>query len=134
MSPAAASSKLVLLVDDDETLLDLMTHLLKSEGFRTERAVDGVEALRKVEALKPDAILLDFMLPELGGLDAARELNKRGLGHIPIVAITGRPIDEDSIAAVKAEGNIKEFLQKPVKTAEVAAILHRLLGTEPAAE
>lgn len=134
MSPAAASTKLVLLVDDDETLLDLMTHLLKSEGFRTERAVDGVEALRKVEALMPDAILLDFMLPELGGLEAARELNKRGLGRIPIVAITGRPIDDASIAAVKAEGNIKEFLQKPVKTAEVAAILHRLLGTEPAAE
>lgn len=134
MSPAAASSKLVLIVDDDETLLDLMTHLLKSEGFRTERATDGIEALRKVEALKPDAILLDFMLPEMGGLEAARELTRRGFGHTPIVAITGRQMNEESMEAVRAEKNIREFLLKPVKTAEVAALLHRMLGTEPAPE
>ena len=63
---ADPKEKLVLLVDDDESLLDLMEHVVQKEGFRTDRAMDGTEALRKAVALSPDLLVLDFMLPGMG--------------------------------------------------------------------
>jgi len=125
------AGKLVLLVDDDESLLDLMNHVVKKDGFRTDRAMDGVEALAKVAALNPDAIVLDFMLPGLGGYEALRELQSRGFGHIPIVVVTGRAMDAKSIDMVRQEPNVKDFLQKPVRPAMLTAALHRILGTAP---
>lgn len=125
------SSKLVLLVDDDESLLDLMDHVVKKEGFRTDRAMDGVEALAKVGALNPDAIVLDFMLPGMGGYEALRELQSRGHGDIPIIVVTGRSMDTKSIEMVRQEQNVKEFLQKPVRPVMLTGALHRILGTAP---
>jgi CheY-like chemotaxis protein len=125
------AGKLVLLVDDDESLLDLMDHVVKKEGFRTERAMDGQEALAKVEALEPDVIVLDFMLPGMGGYEALRELQSRGFGGIPIIVVTGRAMDAKSVEMVKQEQNVKDFLAKPVRPAVLTAALHRLLGTVP---
>lgn len=128
---AEPSSKLILLVDDDESLLDLMEHVVKKEGFRTERAADGQEALRKVAALNPDLIVLDFMLPGMGGYEALRELQARGAGDVPIIVVTGRVMDGQSVDLVRQEPNVKEFLQKPVRPANLALALHRILGTQP---
>lgn len=125
------AGKLVLLVDDDESLLDLMDHVVKKEGFRTDRAMDGVEALAKVAALNPDAIVLDFMLPGMGGYEALRELQSRGFGDVPIIVVTGRAMDAKSIEMVRQEQNVKEFLQKPVRPVMLTAALHRILGTTP---
>lgn len=126
-APVAPAGKLVLLVDDDESLLDLMDHVVTKDGFRTERAMDGQEALAKVAALDPDAIVLDFMLPGMGGYEALRELQSRGFGHIPIVVVTGRAMDAKSVEMVRQEPNVKDFLQKPVRPAMLVAALHRLL-------
>jgi CheY-like chemotaxis protein len=125
------SEKLVLLVDDDESLLDLMDHVVKKAGFRTDRAMDGVEALAKVAALDPDVIVLDFMLPGMGGYEALRELQARGHGGIPIVVVTGRAMDAKSIEMVRLEPNVKEFLQKPVRPIMLTGALHRILETAP---
>lgn len=132
----APAAKLILLVDDDESLLDLMDHVVKKEGFRTERAEDGIEALAKVAALEPDAIVLDFMLPSMGGYEALRELQSRGFGHIPIIVVTGRAMDAKSIEMVRQEPNVKDFLQKPVRPAMLVMALQRLLNppAEPAPE
>ena len=123
--------KLVLIVDDDESLLDLMDHVVKKDGFRTDRAVDGPEALKKAEALQPDAIVLDFMLPGMGGYEALRELQARGCGNIPIIVVTGRSLDTKSINEIRQEPNVKDFLQKPVRPAILTGALHRILGTAP---
>lgn len=128
---AHPSGKLVLIVDDDESLLDLLDHVVKKEGFRTDRATDGVEALRKVEALNPDLLVLDFMLPGLGGYEALRELQARGHGSMPVIVVTGRAMDAGAINLVKQEPNVKDFLAKPVRPASLSAALHRILGTAP---
>ena len=127
------SAKLVLIVDDDESLLDLIDHVIKKQGFRTDRASDGLEALKKVEALKPDLIVLDFMLPGMGGYEVLRELQSRGSGQTPVVVITGRAMDERSVQLVRDEPNVKDFLSKPVRPAALSAALHRILGTTPPA-
>ncbi|MBI3288276.1 MAG: response regulator [Elusimicrobia bacterium] len=126
------STKLVLIVDDDESLLDLMDHVVKKEGFRTDRAADGEETLRKVEALHPDLIVLDFMLPGMGGFEVLKELQSRGHGDIPIVIVTGRQMDQDSVGLLRQEPNVKEFLEKPIRPIRIGTALHRILRTKPA--
>jgi CheY-like chemotaxis protein len=123
--------KLVLLVDDDESLLDLMEHVVKREGFKTDRAEDGPEALRKAQALNPDILILDMMLPGLGGYEVLRQLQAAGHGDIPIIIVTGRTMDPQGIDLIRQESNVKDFMEKPVRPAVLAATLHRLLNTEP---
>lgn len=128
---ADPKEKLVLLVDDDESLLDIVEHVVQREGFRTDRAMDGPEALRKAEALLPDLILLDFMLPGKGGYEVIRDLQASGNGNIPIVVITGRQLDEKQIAMVRHEVNVKDFLIKPMRPPVLAALIHNILKTRP---
>jgi CheY-like chemotaxis protein len=128
---AKPGDKLVLLVDDDESLLDLMEHVVKTEGFRTDRAEDGPEALRKAQALNPDILILDMMLPGMGGYEVLRQLQAVGCGDIPIVIVTGRAMDPQGIELIRQESNVKEFMEKPVRPAVMAAALHRLLNTQP---
>ena len=123
--------KLVLLVDDDESILDLLEFVVKKEGFKVERAVDGQEALRKAEALHPDAIILDFMLPGLGGFEVLKSLQMGDCRGIPVFVITGRRIDRQTIEMVRQESNVREFMEKPIKPAVLSAMLHRLLHTRP---
>jgi two-component system, OmpR family, response regulator ResD len=123
--------KLVLLVDDDESLLDLMEHVVKAEGFRTDRAEDGPEALRKAAARPPDLLILDMMLPGLGGYEVLRQLQASGQGDIPIIIVTGRQMDPKGIELIRQESNVKEFLEKPVRPAVLTSTLHRLLQTQP---
>lgn len=125
------AKKLVLLVDDDESLLDLMEHVVKKEGFRTDRATEGNEALRKAQALSPDLIILDFMLPGMGGYEVLRELQASGNGGIPIIVITGRHMDRKNIEMVRMEPNVKEFMEKPLRPAILATTIHALLKTRP---
>jgi CheY-like chemotaxis protein len=128
---AAPGDKLVLLVDDDESLLDLMEHVVKQEGFRTDRAEDGPEAMRKAQALKPDILILDMMLPGLGGYEVLRQLQAADCGDIPIIIVTGRTMDAQGVDLIRQESNVKEFMQKPVRPAVLASTLHRLLNTQP---
>ena len=127
-SPA---EKLVLLVDDDVSLLDLMSHVVQNEGFRIDRAVDGLEAVQKVEALSPDLLVLDMMLPGIGGYEVVRQMQALGHGAIPIMIVTGRQMDRQSIDLIRQESNVAEFMEKPVRPAVLAAALHRLLKTQP---
>ena len=127
----APADKLVLLVDDDESLLDLMAHVVKKEGFRIDRAVDGLEAVQKVEALSPDLLVLDMMLPGIGGYEVVRQMQSLGFGSIPVVIVTGRQMDRQSIDLIRQESNVAEFMEKPVRPAVLAAALHRLLKTQP---
>ena len=131
-SPLAdPAEKLILLVYDDESLLDLMEHVIKKEGFRTDRATDGTEALRKVEALSPDLILLDLMLPGKGGYEVVRELQATDAARTPVIVITGRNIDRKNIDMVRQETNVREFMQKPLRPAILATTIHSILQTRP---
>ena len=128
---ADPGTKLVLLVDDDESLLDLMEHVVKKEGFRTDRASDGNEAIRKVEALMPDLIILDLMLPGMGGYEVTRALQASGNGAIPVIVVTGRTVDKKQVDMIRMESNVKEFMTKPIRTAVIGATLHTVLKTRP---
>ena len=128
---ADPKDKLVLIVDDDESILDLLEHVVKKEGFRVDRACDGQEAVRKVEANTPDAVVLDFMLPGMGGFEVLKELQMGDARSTPIVVITGRRIDRATVDMVRQEPNVREYMEKPIKPVVLTAILHRILKTRP---
>jgi CheY-like chemotaxis protein len=113
-------------------MLELMEHVVSKEGFRTEKAKDGAEALSKAEALMPDLVLLDLMLPGKGGYEVLRDLQAGGNGRIPVVMVTGRNFDVKQVQMLRLESNFRELLTKPIKTAVLIGLLHNILQTRPA--
>jgi len=125
------ADKLVLIVDDDDSVRDLIEFIVRKEGFRIEKAADGEEALAKARATNPDLILLDLMLPKFGGFEILRELQSDETGSIPIVIITGRYTDHSTSDMIKQEPNVRDFLEKPVRPQVLTALIHKLLKTQP---
>lgn len=126
------ADKLVLIVDDDDSVRELIEFVVKKEGFRIEKAADGEDALNKARTINPDLILLDLMLPKFGGFEILRELQSDETGNIPIVIITGRYTDRSTSDMIKQEPNVRDFIEKPVKPQVLVALMHKLLKTQPA--
>lgn len=127
MDEPGENAKLVLIIDDDDGIRDLLTFLVKKEGFRSEVAVDGEDGFQKAERLKPDLILLDLMMPRYGGFEVLRQLQASELSRIPIVIVTGRYTDRSTAEMIRQESNVVDFLEKPLKPHVLAATLERLL-------
>ena len=125
------ANKLVLIVDDDESIRKLIEFVVKKEGFKVEKAMDGEEALRKARQISPDLILLDLMLPKFGGVEILRELQSDETAGIPIIIITGRYTEHSISDMIKQEPNVKDFIEKPLKPQALAAALHKILKTQP---
>lgn len=128
---AEPKDKLLLIVDDDASMLDLIEHMAKREGFRTERCSDGQEAIRKVEALSPALLILDFMLPGMGGFEVLKELQTGDARSIPVIVVTGRKVDPQTRAMIKQEPNVRDYIEKPVRPAQLMSLVHKILNTRP---
>ena len=96
-----------------------------------EKVSDGKEAIDKARTVSPDLILLDLMLPKYGGFEILRELQGYETAEIPIIIITGKYTDRSTADMIKQEPNVKDFIEKPVKTNLLAATIHKILGTRP---
>ena len=125
------ADKLVLIVDDDDSVRELIEFVVKKEGFRVDKAADGEEALKKARAGCPDLMLLDLMLPKFGGFEILRELQNDETASIPIIIITGRYTDRSTSEMIKQEPNVKDFVEKPVKPQVLSALIHKILHTQP---
>lgn len=123
--PAAARRLRVLVVDDTPSNLMLAVALLKHLGFEADTAVDGSQAVAAAMRQPYGLILMDVMMPVMGGLDAAREIRRSEAGHVrvPIVAMTAASSEEARAGA--AEAGMDDFLAKPVRSADLRAALER---------
>src|ERR1700736_5095550 len=100
----------ILLVDDNVHLQIAFKKVLTSSGYRVELAGDGEEGLRLALSTRPDVILLDMMLPKLGGVEVLLALKKeRATARIPVIALSGLPMSNE--ARLRRDGAIK-YLQK----------------------
>lgn len=121
-------SKTILVVDDDHDLRKLVSSYLVEEGFQTAAAANGREALFVTRDQKPDLIILDLMMPEMGGYDFIREINKSG--SIPIIVLTAKLEEEDKILGLELGAD--DYVTKPFSlrelTARVRAVLRRSGG------
>ncbi len=131
-SAARPAEKLVLIVDDDKDIRDLLAVIISKEGFRVAQAQDGEDAQAKARALLPDLVLLDLMLPKSSGFETLHELQTDETAKIPIIVMTGRQLDPSTCEMIKREGNVRDFIGKPIKTEELIAQLHKLLKTRAA--
>ena len=117
------SNELVLVVDDEKTLVKALTFNLEKEGFRVEQAFNGEEALQKVFDLKPDVVVLDLMLPEVDGFDVCRQIRKKL--DIPIIMLTARSEDIDKVLGLELGAD--DYMTKPFNSRELVARIKAIL-------
>ncbi|MBI0384244.1 response regulator transcription factor [Streptomyces albiflaviniger] len=120
----------VLVVDDESALADLLSMALRYEGWEVRTAGDGAEAIRINRELRPDAVVLDIMLPDMDGLTVLGRL-RRELPDVPVLFLTARDAVEDRIAGLTAGGD--DYVTKPFSLEEVVARLRGLLRRSGAA-
>ncbi len=107
----------VLVVDDDAALAEMLTLVLRNEGFTSEIVTRGDEAMAAFRAFRPDVVLLDLMLPGLDGIDVCEEI--RAESGVPIVMLTARG---DTLDVVKGlESGADDYVVKPFKPKELVA-------------
>ncbi|MBU3061474.1 response regulator transcription factor [Nocardia sp. NEAU-G5] len=124
----------ILVVDDDRAVRESLRRSLTFNGYTVELAVDGVDALDKVTLQRPDALVLDVMMPRLDGLEVCRRLRSTG-DDLPILVLTARDSVSERVAGLDAGAD--DYLPKPFALEELLARLRALLRrtiADPAAE
>jgi two-component system response regulator MtrA len=107
----------ILVVDDDPSLAEMLTIVLRGEGFDTAVIGDGTQALTAVRELRPDLVLLDLMLPGMNGIDVCRVL--RADSGVPIVMLTAKTDTIDVVVGL--ESGADDYVVKPFKPKELVA-------------
>src|SRR6195952_2155847 len=114
----------VLVVDDESTLADLLTMALRYEGWDVRSAGNGLAAVRAVREFRPDAVVLDVMLPDIDGIEVLRRL-RADASDVPVLFLTARDAVEDRIAGLTAGGD--DYVTKPFSLEEGVARLRGLM-------
>ena len=109
--------KKILIIDDDKPISDIIKFNLNKEGYETITAFDGREALKKFEEESPDLIILDLMLPELDGLEVAKEVRKTS--HIPIIMLSAKDSEFDKVIGLEIGAD--DYVTKPFSNRELLA-------------
>nr|WP_300499903.1 MtrAB system response regulator MtrA [uncultured Rhodococcus sp.] len=121
----------ILVVDDDSALAEMLTIVLRGEGFEPFVVGDGTQALAAVRENRPDLVLLDLMLPGMNGIDVCRVL--RADSGVPIVMLTAKTDTVDVVLGL--ESGADDYIMKPFKPKElVARVRARLRRTEVGAD
>jgi two-component system, OmpR family, response regulator len=114
----------VLVVDDEATLSELLSMALRYEGWEVRSAADGGQAVRAAREFRPDAVVLDVMLPDFDGLEVLRRLRAE-TPEVPVLFLTAKDSVEDRIAGLTAGGD--DYVTKPFSLEELVARLRGLL-------
>ncbi len=122
----------ILVVDDEASIVDAVSTALRYEGFAVVEAQSGREALAVAARAEPDLIVLDWMLPDVDGIEVGRRLRERGF-KTAILFLTAKDAVEDKVEALRAGGD--DYVTKPFSLAEliarVQAILRRTTNDAP---
>lgn len=119
-----------LVVDDEPALGELLSTVLRYEGWAVETALTGQAAVRAARATAPDVIVLDVMLPDMSGLEVLRRIRAHS-PNVPVLFLTARDAVEDRVAGLTAGGD--DYVTKPFSLEEVIARLRALLRRAGAA-
>ena len=119
----------VLVVEDDTTIRDVVTYQLSRAGHRVTSAADGVAALERFRAARPDLVILDLMLPRLAGLDVLRVM--RGESGTPVIVISARDTEADKVTGLNLGAD--DYVTKPFSVRELMARVDATLRRLPPA-
>ena len=113
----------ILVVEDEDSFVEALTVGLKREGFRVQVARDGAEALDVFDAVRPDLVLLDVMLPKVSGIDVCRELRRRS--SVPIIMVTAKGSEIDTVVGLEVGAD--DYVTKPYRLRELVARMRAVL-------
>jgi len=114
----------VLVVDDEVNITELLTMALRYEGWQVDAAHTGRKAVSLAQQLRPDAVVLDIMLPDFDGMEVLRR-TRAALPDVPVLFLTARDAVEDRVAGLTAGGD--DYVVKPFSLEEVVARLRALM-------
>jgi DNA-binding response OmpR family regulator len=121
--------KRILVCDDDEMLVELLVYRLESRGFEVLVARDGGQAMELADGERPDAIVLDAMMPVMNGEQVLRQFRSNEANRsIPVIMLTARRQERDIVSAL--ELGASDYLIKPFIPEELISRLNRLLEAE----
>jgi len=124
-------SELVMVIEDEKEIRDLVRYNLEKAGYRVAAAADGEQGLQQLFASRPDALVLDLMLPGMNGLEIVREVRNEPLTHdLPVLILTARSAEMDKLLGF--EQGADDYLTKPFSPRELVARVKALLRrTQP---
>ena len=114
----------VLVVDDNESVTEVLTIMLSRRGCRCESATNGIEAMQKVKQSNFDAVITDLQMPEMDGIVLMKELSHH-FPDLPVMIMTGQP--DDSLVESAISAGARELLRKPFEISELMTRLHKML-------
>jgi two-component system response regulator AtoC len=114
----------ILIADDEPSNRKILAQELVHKGFAVETARDGREALAKIESVPPDLVILDYMMPDLSGLDVLNELRKKG-NETPVILITAYGSVERAVEAMKA--GAYDFITRPFDPDHIELVVRKAL-------
>jgi len=121
------SSPVVLVVEDEASYVEALTVGLGREGFVVRVARDGAEALAQFDAVQPEVVLLDLMLPTVSGIDVCRQIRSRS--SVPIIMVTARDGEIDTVVGLEVGAD--DYVTKPYRMRELVARMRAVLRRAP---
>ncbi len=116
----------ILAVDDEKNILRLVKVNLQKEGYEVATATTGREALQQIERDQPDLVIMDVMMPEMGGFEALREMKSNPeSAEIPVIMLTAKAQDADVFKGWKSGADL--YLTKPFNPQELLTFVKRIL-------
>lgn len=116
----------ILIVDDEAPIREMISFTLQRNGFETREAEDGRDAQLKLAEERPDLILLDWMLPDISGVDLARRFKKEeSTAELPIIMLTARAEEDDKVKGFDAGAD--DYITKPFSPRELSARIKAVL-------
>jgi two-component system phosphate regulon response regulator PhoB len=117
---------LVLIVEDEAPLVTMLRYNLEREGFAVDEATDGEEALLRISERRPDAVLLDWMLPLVSGLEVCRQIRRAPTTRsLPVIMLTARGEEGDRIRGL--DSGADDYVVKPFSPSELVARLRAVI-------
>jgi CheY-like chemotaxis protein len=118
---------LILLTDDNDATIHLLSEYLISQGYRVDVARNGSEAVQYIREQRPDLVLMDWQMPVMNGLEATHHIRRdASLDDLPIIALTALAMPGDRESCLAA--GVNEYLSKPVSLQELMHVIRRYLG------
>lgn len=126
MAECKGAQKTLLVADDEQDIVDLVTYNLTREGFHVLAAADGLESLKIIRKHCPDIVILDWMMPGMDGLEVCRQLRQTPeTSRIPVIMLTAKSDTVDKILGL--EMGADDYVTKPFHVRELVARIHAVL-------
>ena len=116
------SEATVLIVDDEQEYLDIMAERLDGRGYSVDKANNGLEALEKIDGASYDAIVLDFMMPGMDGLETLRRIRAKR-PDLQVILLTGHATVQSGVQAIKL--GALDFLEKPAEIEKLTEMIQK---------